>query len=954
MSGICVGHARRLLLASGLLALACSSPPPNPSPDASPATPVVVPAPAIDHGSERDEADAPASTYRLPPTDVVDIVDAPPTPVVSVAPGGARLGQFTYEALPGIDVVTRPFERLAGIRVDAQRHARRHTRWYTKIAIQTIVDGKTKEVELPTGTHLTRPHWSPDGKHLAFARDGGQGLELWVVDAETAQARRLGSFHVNDVLDAPFTWMPGSQALLVRQARSDGPVPARSTVPTGPVVEDTSGKVAQNRTYQDLLTNADDERMFEHFAGSQLAIVSLDGEASPLSEPGLVEAADPSPDGKYVLVERLQRPFSYTVPYYRFARVIEVLDAKAKVVRRVADLPVADEIPIEGVRTGPRQVHWQPGVPATLVWTEALDEGDPRKEVEHRDRVMSHAAPFADTPEERLRVQHRLSSLDWTSSAGQVLVEEYDRDRRWVTTRIHELDAKGGAPTEPRVLFDRSARDAYADPGVPVTEARPDGTHVVIVDGGSIFLAGDGASPDGDRPFLDRLELATGTKQRLFQSEGDEHVQFSDFVGPDHSAWLVRRESATEPPNFHVQQEGGAQRQLTTFPDPHPQLTGIRKQILSYARRDGVPLSGTLYLPPNYEEGQRLPLVIWAYPLEYNDGDTAGQVRAAPRTFTRLGGTSPLMFLTQGYAVLDDAAMPVVGDPETMNDTFVDQIVWSAEAAIDAAVKAGVADRDRVGVMGHSYGAFMAANLLAHSDLFQAAIARSGAYNRTLTPFGFQSERRTLWEAPQTYVTVSPLFSANRIDEPLLLVHGEIDDNSGTFPLQSQRLFHAMQGTGGTARLVLLPGESHGYVARESVLHVLAESFEWFDRHVKNADPAAAASAATSSAAATVADPARGVEPKTEPKKDEPAANEDGGLPREPSGNAGEKDRAKPAPEPAKPAPEPAKPAPEPAKPASEPAKPAPESAKPESVKPAPAPAKPAPAKPAPASPSAG
>jgi len=846
VSGI---HARHAITGSALggllsalsLVLACSSPAPSESVDASPAVELVVPA-----ATERDSAevaDAAASTYRLPPTDVVDIIDAPPTPEVAVAPGGERIGRFTKEALPSIAEVTRPFERLAGVRVDPQRHARRRTRWTTGLELQTVADGKVRAVELPPGARITDPVWSPDGARLAFTIDGDslggeRGLQLWIADADGGAARRLAKLRVSDVLGRPFEWMPGSQALLVHEVPPElGPPPARGAVPRGPVMEDTAGKAAQNRTYQDLLGNADDERSFEHFATTRLALVDLQGNAQPLGEPGLHASATPSPDGKYVLVERLRRPFSYAVPWSRFARVIEVIDAKAKVVRRVADQDVADEIPIEGVRIGPREVHWQPERPATLVWTEALDEGDPRKEVEHRDRVMSHAAPFADTPEERLRVEHRLSALHWTVKPGQVLVEEYDRDRRWVTTWLYELDEPGVAP---RKLFDISSNDAYADPGEPVTELRPDGTEVVIVEQGSIFLAGDGAGPDGDRPFLDRYELATGGKERLMQSQGEQHSRFVDFVGEGHHARLVQRESSTEPPNFFVQegQDGVTERRLTEFPDPHPQLTGIRKQILTYTRKDGVPLSGTLYLPPAYEEGQRLPLVIWAYPLEFNDGDTAGQVRAAPRTFTRLSGTSPLLFLTQGYAVLDDAAMPVVGDPETMNDTFLEQITWAAEAAIDAAVAAGVADRDRVGVMGHSYGAFMAANLLAHTNLFRAAIARSGAYNRTLTPFGFQGERRTLWEAPETYVNVSPLMTADRIDEPLLLVHGEVDDNAGTFPLQSQRLFHAMQGTGGTARLVILPGESHGYVARESVLHVLAESFDWFDRHVKNAEPA--------------------------------------------------------------------------------------------------------------------
>ncbi len=796
---------------------------------------------------------------------MVEIVDAPPTPSVAVAPGGLRVGHFTFESLPGIDVVTRPFERLAGIRVDAERHARRRTRWYTSIGIQTVADGTLTEVSMPAGTRFTRPLWSPDGQRLAFTVASDQGMQLWVAQNDGSAARRLGTVHVNDVLGSAFEWMPGSQSLLVRQVAAElGPAPGRPPVPSGPVVDDTAGKAATNRTYQDLLSSPDDEALFEHFATSQLAIIDLEGTARTLGAPGLFDDAEPSPDGKYVLVERLRRPFSYAVPYYRFAREIEVLDAKAKVVRRVADQGVADEIPIQGVRTGPRRVHWQPGRQATLVWVEALDGGDPRRTVDHRDRMMSHAAPFADTPEERLRVQHRLAGISWTSNPGQLLVEEYDRDRRWSTTRLHQLDDPAA---EPKVLFDRSTRDVYADPGDPITEVKPDGTEVVIVADGAMFLAGPGASPEGNRPFLDRYELETGTKTRLMESAGESHTLFWDFVGEGYETLLVRRESVKDPPNFFVL-EGEEERQLTQFADPHPQLTGIRKQLLTYERRDGIPLSGTLYLPPSYEEGQKLPLVIWAYPLEYNDGDTAGQVRASPRKFTRLAGNSPLMFLTQGYAVLRGAAMPVVGDPETMNDTFLDQIVWSAEAAIDAVVEAGVADRDRVGVGGHSYGAFMTANLLAHSDVFRAGLAYSGAYNRSLTPFGFQSERRTLWEAPEIYVNVSPLFAADQIDEPLLLVHGEVDNNSGTFPLQSQRLFHALKGTGGTARLVMLPGESHGYVARESVLHVLAEAFDWFDSHVKNAEPrgkAKAVATVTDTDAASKPDPGGKAvdEPKT-------------------------------------------------------------------------------------------
>ena len=776
----------------------------------------------------------PASGYELPPDDVVAIIDAPPTPAVWASPHGKYLLHAAYDALPSIELVARPFERLGGLRIDPARNAARHTRPYRSLTVQEIDSGEERAIELPADAELGSPVWSPSGETLAFTRWTDDGLELWVAEVATGQARRLGREHVNDTLGPGFRWMPGSGSLLVWWKRADAGEPAAPPLrPDGPIVEDTQGREAVHRTYQDLLKNPHDERLFEHFVTAQLAVVSVeDGASMPVGEPAMIRDARSSPDGKYLLVDRVRRPFSYSVPHWRFGRVVEVLDRGSRVVRVVADQEVADAIPIDGVRTGPRDVHWQPTAPATLVWVEALDEGDPRKTIEHRDRIMMHEAPFGDAPVERWRVTHRTSSIDWLSSPGQALVREYDRDRRWATTWWLDLVASS---IQPKTVFDRSVRDAYGNPGDPVRTRRPDGTSVVQVRDGSIVLAGAGATPEGNRPFLDRFRLDDGSTERLFHSAPDRHEQFVHFVGDDPGAFVVRRETPDEPPDYFVHADGSLRR-LTQFPHPHPQLSGIEKRLLKYRRRDGVPLSGTLYLPPGHAEGQRVPLVVWAYPVEYNDSDTAGQVRAAPNRFTRLAGTSPLMFLTQGYAVLDNAAMPIVGHPETMNDTFLDQLKWSAEAAIDAAVEAGVADRSRVGVAGHSYGAFMVANLLAHTDLFRAGIGRSGAYNRSLTPFGFQSERRTLWEARDTYVKVSPLFWAQAIDEPLLLVHGEVDNNAGTYPMQSERMFHALKGTGGTARLVVLPHESHGYQARESVLHVLAESIRWFDQHVKGDD----------------------------------------------------------------------------------------------------------------------
>jgi len=480
----------------------------------------------------------------------------------------------------------------------------------------------------------------------------------------------------------------------------------------------------------------------------------------------------------------------------------------------------------------PRSVEWRPLKPATLIWVEALDEGDPEKSVPHRDKLITLSAPFEDEAKEVLKIQHRYRDVSWLRLLGNAFVTEYNWKKRWRTTYLVDVDDPSKAPKK---VFDLSIHDRYNDPGFPVHTTTPSGEHILLQDKDWIYLSGSGASPQGDRPFLDKMNIKTMEKKRLFHCEEKSYERFVAFAEKSRRKIITSYESLTEPPNHFLYDLKSKKRTaLTDFQDPTPQLKGFKKQLLFYEREDGIPLSGTLYLPPNYKKGEKLPLVVWAYPREYSSRRVAGQVRGSQYRFTFFRGTSQLFFLTQGYAILDSAQMPVVGDPKTMNDTFVEQIVASAKAAIDKLDSMGIIDPKRVGVGGHSYGAFMTANLLAHSDLFAAGVARSGAFNRTLTPFGFQSERRSLWQAPQIYFKVSPFMHAHKINEPILLIHGEVDNNSGTFPIQSKRLFHALKGHGATARLVMLPNESHGYRAKESTLHVLAEMIEWFDKYVKN------------------------------------------------------------------------------------------------------------------------
>lgn len=778
------------------------------------------------------------SVYKTPPADVVRMVDAPPPPSLSLDPTGATALVLERAAMPSIKDLAAPMLRLAGVRLNPDTDGP-HMPWssFVTLRLKDVATGRERDVRLPDDARIGFPRWAPDGSRAAFTLTFDDRIELWTVDRADAKASRVADLRVNATLTNGFEWMPDSRRLIVATtppARGERPQAPRT--PTGPVTQETTGVTSPVRTYQDLLESPHDEALFDYFTTVQLAIVDTRrGRTKPIGKPAAYTSFEPSPNGRFLLTERVVRPYSYLVPFRSFPDVVEAHDLVNGATVEVARRPLRDQTPIGGVPTGPRSIAWKDTAEATLMWVEALDGGDPKTEVPHRDQMFMLESPFAGVePKPFMKTEHRLWGASWLEGGELVMVNEYDRDRRWIRTWLVDADDA----SDPRLVVDRSIRDRYNDPGRPVTTMNSAGRSVVHVNDGAIFLSGSGASNEGDRPFLDRLNLATLTTERLWQSEGEAYETFSELLTPDGSIILTRRETTTEPPNYFKRDlRAGSRVAFTDYEDPVADFqTRIKKELVTYERADGVTLSATLYLPPDHRAGERLPLVVWAYPREFNDAATAGQVSGSPYRYTRISGSSHLFFLTQGYAVMDDASMPVVGDdPLTVNDTFIQQIVDSADAAIQFAAERGVADPDRAGVGGHSYGAFMTANLLAHSDLFRGGIARSGAYNRTLTPFGFQSEERTFWEAPDVYFNLSPFMHAHQINEPILLIHGMVDNNSGTFPIQSERLYHAVKGHGGTARLVMLPHESHGYRARESILHVLAEMIEWFDTHVKYA-----------------------------------------------------------------------------------------------------------------------
>jgi dipeptidyl aminopeptidase/acylaminoacyl peptidase len=767
--------------------------------------------------------------YQQPPKTIIEALNAPPAPAISVSPQhdyAVFMQQLRY---PSIAEVAQPMLRLAGIRIDTNTNAMHLAPSYTSYTIQRLSDGGEVKIALPRDSKLGAPMWSPDGKQFAFTNTTIKDVELWMAATATGQARRIEGAVVNGVGTGPMAeWMGDNKTLIVRLVPAGrGAPPAETSIPQGPHVQESLGHSGPAPTYEDLLGTPHDEDLFDYYATSQLAYLdAATGKWTPLGSPGIFTGFRPSPDEKHLLVSRLHRPYSYQLPANAFPAEVEVWDRAAKVEYKIASLPLADRVPLAGVRTGPRNYNWLPAKPATLTWVEALDGGNPKEKAPNRDRIMEQAAPFRQEPTEVARVKERFRGMQPLAD-GKALVEDYDRVSRVIRTMEMDLDKPG---SDARVIFSRNERDAYRDPGTPVTRTAPDGRRTLVQTGDQILLTGLGASPSGDKPFVDRFNLASGKSERLFQSEGGfEAVEA--VLDDSGTRLLTRRESPTEPPNYFIR-TGSALKQLTHYTNPVPQTSGVKKQLVTYKRADGVPLSFTLYLPQDYKPGTRLPAVLWAYPYEFSDVDTAGQVTGhEAQSFTLLNYHQ--LFVLQGYALIDNAAMPIVGDPDTVNNTYVEQLQMDAQAAIDKAVDLGVVDRERVGVFGHSYGAFMTANLLAHTTLFHAGVAESGAYNRTLTPFGFQAERRTFWEANDVYTKMSPFWFADKIKAPILLIHGEADDNTGTFPIQSERMYAAIRGNGGTVRLVMLPNEAHAYRAKETMEHVLYEEISWFDKFLK-------------------------------------------------------------------------------------------------------------------------
>jgi dipeptidyl aminopeptidase/acylaminoacyl peptidase len=778
--------------------------------------------------------------YQLPPKDIADLLLAKPTPAVSIDSKGKWMLLSERNPYPTVEELGQPEIRIAGLRLNPANFSPSRQVFINNFKLKNIKSGKELTViGLPQNLLASNISWNPSESKIAFLHTSSSRVDLYVLDVATQKATKINKQAVNNTLGAAYTWLDDNAIIYKATTAPASAAPKKSITPKGPTIQENLGKAAPSATFQDLIKSPYDEELFQFYGTSQLVQVR-NGVETKLGAPAIYSTISPSPDKNYLLTRTIHKPFSYLVTVGGFPATINITDRSGKLVKQLADLPSTEGTPsgYDNTQNVPRAFQWRDDEPATVVWAQPLDSGLIKKPVDFHDVVYALAAPFAEQPKELFKTTMRFRDVEW-GNATLALVTEGLRAKQ--LNRVSRFNPATGSLDK---LYDLNQTDAYNDPGDPVTEKNGWGREVIVmIDGGTKMLMNNpvGSSAKGDLPFLAKYDLNTKKNEIIWRCPEGSYEYVAEVLDPQNLTVVTRRETQTDVPNYFLKDlvRKIADRPLTNFANPYPQLAGVTKQKIFYKRADGVDLTGDLYLPKGYNKDKDgpLPVVMWAYPREFNSANDAAQVRGSQYRFPTVSWASPVFYVTQGYAVLDNAEMPIVAKDATSkpNDNFVEQLRLNAEAAINKLAEMGVGDRNRVAVGGHSYGAFMTANLLAHTNLFKAGIARSGAYNRTLTPFGFQNEERTYWQAPQLYYEMSPFSYADKIKTPLLLIHGEADDNPGTFPINSERLFNAIKGHGGTVRLVMLPYEAHSYRGKENLLHMLYEQNQWLEKYVKEA-----------------------------------------------------------------------------------------------------------------------
>lgn len=812
--------------------------------------------------------------YQMPPKEIAEIIMSKPFPNVTLSPNNTQ-GVIAERESSLVPLATLAAEelRIGGIRINPRNFTRTRQSFFNTITLLDVATGGLTQIaEMPSDAMIREIKWSPSGKYFCFLNETPEEMELWRVNAtETVpKAIKINKHKVNTTISNgnPYEFLDDERIIYKSVPADIGPVPTPA-LPDGPVVQENIGERRSVRTFQDLLSSPFDKVLYDYYCTVVFAIYD-NGETSIAGPEGVVRDYDLSPDGRYMIVTTEQHPYSYIEGHNSFPSIREIRTTSGETLvilsdtnKEKAEKELRDKARKDSTITqqpeDPRKVgfEWRNDLPATLVWretdittepspTDAPDPGanneEEKPEKTFTDKIYQSSEPFnLDQKQLVLAPEYKIGRITWGNSGLAVYTETSQKQKFRRTVAFTPCDT-----IAPKYILFTESTDVdtlgnFPIYGSPWTVTNQYGKRVLYTDSkcSHIFLY-DTRRPDaeGDNfSFIDKITLKDGKIENLWSAAAPYLERVMAITDFNRLKFISERQSVTEVPNYFSVDTGKrrkSHKQFTFFENPVPILSKATREFVTYKRADGVTLCANLWLPAGYdkEKDGKLPVLMWGYPYEFKCVAEAEKRRPARYNFLRPGNGSAVLWVTQGYAVLDGISMYIIAEDKEKepNDVFLSQLIMNAEAAINFVDSIGVGDRDRVAIGGHSYGGFMTANLLAHTDLFKAGVARSGAYNRSLTPFGFQSERRSYWKAKEVYDKMSPFNYADKLKTPILIIHGQVDNNTGTFPIQSERLYHAVAGHGGTARYLQLPYESHGYNAYENVMHLLYETGAWLEK----------------------------------------------------------------------------------------------------------------------------
>jgi dipeptidyl aminopeptidase/acylaminoacyl peptidase len=832
--------------------------------------------------------------YVTPPPEIARLVTAPRHLNVTLdepGPDRRRVLKPIAGGLPPVVTFGRRWHNLAGLQIDPRANRARTltTRGLAGLEIVDVLTGRAVAVDVPRGATLSSPEWSPDGSQVAFLANFDDASYVYVADAASGRSRRVAPVPVLATLVTSVDWTADGRSIVtVLPPEGRSAEPSAPAIATGPQVRlTTPGAKLKTRTYADLLEGPYDRALLEYHVTGQLAVLDVAGGSRSvrrIGRPAMIQAVDASPDGRYFRVTLLQKPLSYFVPVSAFGTVDELWDANGARITEIARRPLreADTTTAPGQNaaadTSRRSIAWMPNGQGLYYLqqeparrgadTTAADSADapsgPGGRARRKDRLYQWVPPFDSASRKvLLESNNRMAEVLFAEDAHVVFVAENvsgvahvyavylgePDGKRYTLTRVRGLPAslgRGGTGFGgggPRGGTGADSVTFYQNPGTLMSKTGRTGGEVALLssDRRHAYLRGiqyyRAYGDSAPRPFVDRIELKTGQKQRLFESALNVFEQVEAALDDDFAQAIVTRENATTVPDSYLRDmRSGQLVKLTNNRDYSPEITTAPRRMIQVTRADGYRFWVNVTLPPGYRGGTRLPAMFWFYPYEFTDQPAYDRTRRTynRNRFPQLGPRSMAYLVTQGYAVVEPDA-PIVGAPNRMNDNYVADLRNNLAAVIDELDRQGIIDRRRLGLGGHSYGAFGTVNAMVHTPFFKAGIAGDGNYNRTLTPNSFQSERRDLWEARETYLAMSPILYADRLTGALLLYHGIEDQNVGTDPINSVRLFHALQGMGKTVALYMYPYEDHGPATRETLLDLWGRWTAWLDLYVKNA-----------------------------------------------------------------------------------------------------------------------